>query len=355
MRWPWTEAAELRQQRELERRSYTDQVLELLRARVESGSTAAVPGATAALEAAAGFVSRAFASAEVSAPSPVAEVLGPSTLALVGRELIRAGEAVFIINTEDGRLRLLPCESYDVQGDSDPSSWRYRLHIGGPSKSTTTYNDVAADGVVHVRYSVSTSEPWRGKSPLEVASLGGRLSAETSAALSDESSGPRGAFLPIPSDGQDPTVMKLREDIAGARGRLMLTESGDWDRSGGDRGASWRAERFGADPPAPLVDLHQRATSEVLAACGLSASLWLEGDGTGRREAYRQALHSVVSPLGKIAEEEFRKKLEVDVTLDWHELRAADVAGRARAFQSLVGGGMSIEDAARQAGLLVED
>ena len=48
-------------------------------------------------------------------------------------------------------------------------------------------------------------------------------------------------------------------------------------------------------------------------------------------------------------------KLEEPITLDWMELRAGDIAGRARAFQSMVGGGMDVAKAAAAAGLMVED
>ena len=42
-------------------------------------------------------------------------------------------------------------------------------------------------------------------------------------------------------------------------------------------------------------------------------------------------------------------------TLSWQELRASDLSGRARAFQSMVGGGMAIDQAVAVAGLMVDD
>jgi hypothetical protein len=39
------------------------------------------------------------------------------------------------------------------------------------------------------------------------------------------------------------------------------------------------------------------------------------------------------------------------VELSWSELRASDLQGRARGFQSLVGGGLSVQAAAMEAGL----
>ena len=43
------------------------------------------------------------------------------------------------------------------------------------------------------------------------------------------------------------------------------------------------------------------------------------------------------------------------VKLSWQELRASDLSGRARAFQSMVGGGMPVDQAVSVAGLMVED
>ena len=56
--------------------SYSDAILSIIQSQATGAS--ALPGATAALESASGFVSRAFASASVS--SSMAGVLDPSTL-----------------------------------------------------------------------------------------------------------------------------------------------------------------------------------------------------------------------------------------------------------------------------------
>ena len=64
---------------------------------------------------------------------------------------------------------------------------------------------------------------------------------------------------------------------------------------------------------------------------------------------------STIGPLGRIILTELRAKLAPDLDVGWNELRASDVQGRARAFQSLVGGGMEIERAVTVSGLLVAD
>ena len=70
-----------------------------------------------------------------------------------------------------------------------------------------------ASSVLHFRYACDSAKPWRGNSPLEVAALAGRLSAETVNQLADESGGPVGRLLGILKDGDDDTVAALKTDI----------------------------------------------------------------------------------------------------------------------------------------------
>ncbi len=73
-------------------------------------------------------------------------------------------------------------------------------------------------------------------------------------------------------------------------------------------------------------------------------------DGSARRESFRYWAHAALQPLVNRLEAEFRAKLEMPVTLDLAPLFASDLTGRARAFQSLVNGGMEVEKAAVLAG-----
>ena len=101
--------------------------------------------------------------------------------------------------------------------------------------------------------------------------------------------------------------------------------------------------------------LAQLASREIFAACGMNSSLFGKGDAASTREAWRLCLFGVLSPLGRMVESELQDKLEDTVTLSWQELRASDLSGRARAFQSMVGGGMDVAQAVSIAGLMVED
>ena len=200
MRWPW--------QSEKRDSSFTDALVSLI-VEQSSGATLATPSSTGALEASASIVARCFAAASVTGPDQFVAALGPSTLSMIGRSLIRQGEILFAIEIIKGRVELIPASSWDVTGEHDPTSWRYRLTLSGPSR-LTTLSPVPNEGVVHIRLQSDPAQPWKGVSPLASAALAGRLSAETMMALADEASGPRGFLLPSPVDGGDPTVSALK-------------------------------------------------------------------------------------------------------------------------------------------------
>ena len=250
---------------------------------------------------------------------------------------------VFLIDTAAGRLRLIPAETHDIEGGPYPEEWEYTLTLNGPS-TTLTHEFVPAASVLHFRYAADASTPWQGNGPVQVAALAGQLSAETVRALVEEAGGPVGRLLGIPVEGDDLTVQSLKSDIANAKGRTALIEGGDWGAAG-DARVSLKSERFGAEPPASMVQLLSAASQEVYSACGFNSALWGGSQAAAVREAWRLALFGVLSPLGKLVEAELQEKLEDTVTLSWQELRASDLSGRARAFQSMVGGGMKVNEA----------
>ena len=214
--------------------SYTDALVSLIQS--QAGGASALPTATAAFEAASGFVSRAFASADVTtADSRMAGILDAHTLSMIGRSLIRSGEFLGVIEMgmEDDIPRLAPAASWSVTGGANPASWIYRVSLAGPSQQTAII--IPANGVVHVRYAADAKTPWRGIGPLQSARLAGRLSAEVSSALADELAGPRGQLLPLPNvGGDDPAIDALKSDIKGLSGGLAFVESHGrsvWERA----------------------------------------------------------------------------------------------------------------------------
>ena len=348
MRWPWSK-------RETRDSSFTDSLIAQIVSQA-SGGTLARPAATGALEASASIVARCFAAAQISGPPHFIAALGPSVMSMIGRSLIRQGEILFAIEVrDDGRVELVPAASWDVTGDSDPSSWSYRLVLGGPSR-LTTLSPVPANGMIHIRLQADAEQPWRGISPLASAAIAGRLSAETMQSLADESSGPRGFLLPSPVDGNDPTVSALKSDIRSLRGKVALVEStsSGWAADGAQQRpkGDWEPRRLGASPGSALVEQAELASREVYSACGVPLGIVTASEGTSQRESFRRLMHATIAPLARIVAEELSAKFETDISLSFDQLFAADLAGRARAFQSLVNGGMDVGKAAALAGLL---
>ena len=109
--------------------SYTDTLIASLIRAQAGASTVAIPTATGALEACAGTVGRAFASAEVEGSDAVTLAL----LSMIGRDLVRRGESVYLIAVEGGAVQLYPTSAFDVSGRSpDPATWTYRLDLSAP-------------------------------------------------------------------------------------------------------------------------------------------------------------------------------------------------------------------------------
>ena len=89
----------------------------------------------------------------------------------------------------------------------------------------------------------------------------------------------------------------------------------------------------------------------MLSACGVSPQVF--DSGAAAREAWRGFLHGAVQPLAELLAVELRDKLdEPHLRLSFDRLFASDLSGRARAFQSMVGGGMDVTKAAALAGLM---
>ena len=127
MRWPWSK----REKRD-SGGDFADGVVRLIEA--QAVGTAADVSSTAAVEAAAGALSRAFASAEVVGEPWVQECVSPTFLAQVGRDLTRNGSSLHVIRMDGaGMVRLLPASSWHWEGSHDPTSWTVRVTAYGPS------------------------------------------------------------------------------------------------------------------------------------------------------------------------------------------------------------------------------
>ena len=340
MRWPWQK----REHRD-SGGDFSDAVVRLIEA--QAAGTAADASSTAAVEAASGALSRAFASAEVDVAPWVQEAVTPCVLAQVGRDLIRSGDSMHVIRMGvDGMVRLIPASSWHWEGSHDPDSWTVRATCYGPSTSTTW--NLPASGVVFVRWGSTPGQPYVGIGPLSWAHTTARLQSEAERSLADEAQGPLAQLLAIPQDGgddfdsdSDPLKM-LKADIAGARGKALLVETSAAGWGEGRTAApqrDWQSSRLGPMPPESMVRMADAAFARVLAACGIPPPLFTDADGTSPREAVRRWHLNTVLPLARLVEHELSMKLETPVTLKFDSY-ALDMVSRATVVAKLAQAGV---------------
>ena len=362
MRFPWSK-------REPESRAggnFSDAVIHQIEAQAASKATGV--GTTAAVEAAAGALSRAFAGAEVVGPDWAAEAVTPGFLALVGRNLVRGGASMHTIEmaAATGRVELLPVSAWNFENSGNidhpasPSNWRVRATSYGPSSSSTRL--LTWDEIVFMTWGVSPGTPYVGTGPLGWASTTARTMSETERSLADEAAGPVGNLVPVPQDGGDgdedtDPLAPLKGDISRARGQAILLETTSQGWGEGQASAphsDWKPHRLGPNMPEAMVQLQAQAFEHVLAACGTVSALFTNSDGTSQREGLRRWHLGTVRPLAKLLEHELSAKLETPIRLKF-DAYPTDLAGRASAFKALVTGGMDVAGAAAVSGLLIED
>ena len=356
-KWPW-EKAEKR-----ESQPFTDAFTQALHS-IAGGNAITDPRALGALEVACGFWARAFASAKVTPENNITASLTPSKLALIGRQLCRRGEAIFQIKVMGSKVYLLPAGSWDIEGQPEEESWIYRLSVFGASIHRTEYS--GSEGVLHFRYATDPGNPWVGLSPLAFAKDTGKLAASLEKRLGEELSGLVARVIPLPQSPDeddenetDPSPRDvLKKDISKSKGETFFVETTNSGWGEGQVAApqqDWQQKRIGPDPPEALEKIRTAVQETVLACCGVPLELAELGQGTAGRETWRRFLHATIDPLGKLVAEELSRKFEFPVTLNFDSLMASDISGRARAFQSMVGGGMDLEKAAALSGLMVEE
>ena len=342
--WPFKGKRE-----EIRQAPYTDAITAQI---IASGNTSLSdpdPNTTAAIEIGVGVLHRAFMLAEIEGAN-----VAPITLGNMIRRMVVSGETVYYRHPSD---ELVPVAGYQIQGSFVRSSWTYRLELSTPSGSTFAVN-TDSDSVVHLRYSFDEMQPWIGIGPLQRATLSAKLQANMENSLSDETSGTVGYLLPIPTAGDDPTVEKFKEDLKKLKGKTAVVETTSGGFGEGRVAApaqDYVPKRIGPDPPDSMAFLKRDNMYSILAAFGVPIELVTASDGTGQREAWRRCLHGTIQPLGVIVTDELSRVYSRPVTISFDRLMASDIQGRARAFQSMVGGGMDVKEAAAQSGLLADE
>ncbi len=341
MRFPWTK---------IEKRADLDATALAVQALQDAASGNTVSSAIAAIEVCKGLWGRAFASARIEPDNAITCGLTPEIMELIGRSLISPGELVLEIVVEDGELMLLPASSTTISSGPLPASWLYQINLSGPSSTESRVS--SSTRVVHLKYSVDAERPWQGVGPLKRSELTCTLAGALETALRQEAGGSVGSLIPVPP-AKDLSTLQTQIRALKGRTALLDTTSGGFDQ--GSEGApktDWDPKRLAPSFTQAEVLARDSVVASILGACGVPVSMLGKADGTLSRESYRQFVTSSVGPIAKVAQKELADKLDTpDLSLDFTDLRSADIMGRARAYASMVGAGLSPDQAGDIAGL----
>ena len=201
--------------------NYTDQILSSTYAAATGRMHAA---SVAGVQAAAGIVGRALASATIEGDGGAVD---PHLLENVGTDLVRVGRFLGRLTVgPGGRVRILracadPAVTY---GTSDPESWVYWLNESGPSDSRTVR--AVASEVVNVRINSDSRRPWEGIAPLAQAAASGQLAARLASSLGDEADIVVSRIIPIAQGSGKGAANELSKAISGVLpGRVLFPET----------------------------------------------------------------------------------------------------------------------------------
>ena len=283
----------------------------------------------------------------------------PDFLSSLARALVLRGEALYAIESDRS---LIPCETWDISGGAAESTWSYRIDIATPDGNKSMRRP--REGVCHFKWAIDSRKPWKGISPLDMAKGMSSLAAKSAQSLSTEYNATQMYVLPLMYDANvmgsdasagDADIAEQFDKVkAGANGRtfsLLFTNQMKWPKD--ERDKTFEQKRLGASLTQDNVIATFKSQESVLSLCGIPPGL-LAPEGQSR-DAFRLWIATAVEPLAKRISYELSKGLETQVEIDTSPVTKQDIVGRARAFGSLVKGGMEVSEAAKISGVLAED
>ena len=338
MRWPFREG-----RAGVPAQDATEVAISALAARAAARD--ARPETLAALEIAASYVGRAFASAVVSG-SEAARLLTREALAMIGRSLVLRGELVML--PEAGGLT--PASTFDIRGG--PNDWAYRCDFAGPSRSVSRF--LPAQSVLHFRINADPSRPWKGQAAHTLATATAATAANAEATAASEAKIAISRLILVastltPGQREDTTTTLADELKRGGYFALSLI--------GPRPGAGERMNRVSVEPVQPdpsegHLTLRREAALELIEAAGVPSALAdPRAEANGQREAFRRFVHGTIEPMARMVEAEMTAKAGLSCDLNFASLFAADLAGRGRALKQLVESGVALADALETVGL----
>ena len=273
----------------------------------------------------------------------------------IARQIMTYGESVNAISVrvreDDYSIRLLPCSSWTVWGDDpDPMEWLYEVQIPAPN-SITRHKYIPASGICHFRTGASHVQPWKGRSPLSRASLTAEVTRLIEEDLRLELQVPIGRILVLPegSNRVDPSTERpisdvIQEKIKNLNGQIITVPTvrggfglGPTAAPGND----YLLQPVGPMFAESILKARESLAVSIMSAFGVPPEIMMRSsEGTSQREGWRRFLYAGVKPLGALIRDEITLKTETKCEMNYTDLAAADLQGRARAFKQLVEAGM---------------
>ena len=302
------------------------------------GGPTANPYQTAAVEYSFNEQGRAFMACVMT---PVMPMIGPLELAMIARQLLALGNAVFEIYADPDGIGLLPIATYTVTGGVRPSSWTYNFKQQRPNGASDLDLDALptlvrpATGIVHVRYMPRPEAPWRGVSPLIGAGVSAQTLARIESGLSQDANVGAGEIIAVPDGATAQQVTQAKNALTTGRGKVSLVETsaagwgqGQQAKPSGD----YQQRRFGPEPPATAIDLREKSAAALIAALGAPTP---SAQGAALREGYRHFMANTIASNARLIEQELSRKLEQPVSIRFPERIRSDISALSRAYKSL--------------------
>ncbi len=343
MNWPWPFSL-FQQEPVIEKRhSFPDLISDYALA-VASGEVSDTSG-TSSIETCCGLYARGFMLATVKPQTSRTMGLTPELLGYLGRQIMRHGEALCALEVIDGELVYLPCTLVNIDGDLTPDSYRYRVSFSTPD--SVIHRTYDGSRIIHLKYGTSASLPYRGLSPLKLASLSSSFHTSLESRLKEEATATSGYVIPVPvarkdksAAGDDP-LDKIEKQLRGVAGKTRIVQSmmtGWGEGKAAKVPAEWMQKRLGFDPPDHVAKFREQVHQHILASYGISEGLFRSsGSGQSIRELWRVFCFSSLTPVGMMAANVIGKAIgEPSLELSFEKTYAADVLSRATAFARLV-------------------
>ena len=278
----------------------------------------------------------------------------------IARAIMTYGESVNAIAVrlqgDSYTIRLLPCSSWTVWGDDpDPMEWLYEVQIPAPN-SITRHRYIPAKGICHFRVAPSHIQPWKGRSPLSRASLTAEVTRLIEEDLRLELKVPIGRILVLPegSDRIEPKEGKpisdaIQEKIKNLEGGIITVPTVRGGFGLGPTaapGQDYQLQTVGPTFPESILRARESLAVSIMSAYGIPPEIMMRSnEGNSQREGWRRFLYAGVKPLGAVIRDEIALKTEAECDINYTDLAAADLQGRARAFKQLVEAGMEVKQA----------